>query len=347
VKNITPHIVERFLERLLNAGEKEIAAFSERWREHANRRTLITVVVSGVVVIALYVFAIQPPEEFPVGELVSIPEGTSLSKTGDTLQQQGVVRSAVLFKVLVTLLGAERAIHAGDYLFDQPLDVFAISRAIAIGQYGLEPVRIRVPEGASAKEISRIFKTQLPRFNAGNFLAQAQTFEGYLFPDTYFFLPNTTEGTVLEALRQNFDTHVATIQVEIDSSSRSLSDLVIMASILEREAYNMADRRLIAGVLWSRMARGMPLQVDAPFVYSLGKGTFQLTVKDLTSDSPYNTYKHKGLPPTPIGNPSLDSILAAATPTKTDYLYFLADKNGVTHYCKTYSCHLANKAKYF
>ncbi len=197
------------------------------------------------------------------------------------------------------------------------------------------------------EEVSKIFGSRLLRFSADNFLAQAKPYEGHLFPDTYFFLPNAAEDTVLQAMRQNFETHVATIEPALASSTRQLSDIVIMASILEREAYNTSDRRLIAGVLWNRIARGMPLQVDAVFTYSIGKGTFQLTMKDLVSDSPYNTYVNKGLPPTPIGNPSLDSILAAATPMKTDYLYFLADRHGVTHYCKTYSCQLSNKARYF
>jgi UPF0755 protein len=263
------------------------------------------------------------------------------------LEEDGVVRSSLIFRLLVTVLGSERTVHAGDYLFDQPLDVFAIARAISVGRYGLEPFRTRIPEGASAEEISVILRNRLLRFNADTFLSEAKPYEGYLFPDTYFFLPNAAEDTVLQAMRQNFDTHITTIEPKIASSTRSLSDIVIMASILEREAYNSTDRRLIAGVLWNRITRGMPLQVDAPFAYSIGKGTFQLTMKDLVTPSPYNTYVNKGLPPTPIGNPSLDSILAAATPTKTDYLYFLADKNGITHYCKTYACQLANKARYF
>lgn len=339
--------LDEVLVRLLDAGQSALKELSVRWREHTNQRTIVILLASGALAILLYVFVVQPPDDFPVGELVSVSEGTSLSATGSELKQDGVVRSAVAFRVLVTLLGAERTVHAGDYLFDKPLDVFAIARAIAVGQYGLEPLRIRVPEGASVKEIGTIFETRLQRFNAANFLAQAEPLEGYLFPDTYFFLPNTTEDTVLQAMRQNFDTHVATLQPVVASSSRSFSDIITMASILEREAYNTADRKLIAGVLWNRIERGMPLQVDAVFAYSIGKGTFQLTVKDLTTPSPYNTYVNKGLPPTPIGNPSLDSIEAALEPTPSDYLYFLADHKGVTHYCKTYSCQLANKAKYF
>lgn len=338
---------DRSLEEIFQIGRAIMRDMSETWRVHSNRRTLIAIIAVGFFSISLYILAIRPPETFPVGELVSVPEGTSLSETARILKEDGVIRSPTLFRVLVTLLGAERTIHAGDYLFDRPLDLFAIARAIAIGRYGLEPYRVRVPEGATVEEIATIFATRLQRFNAGNFLAAARPLEGYLFPDTYYFLPNTTEDTVLQAMRQNFDTHLETIQDEIDASEYSLTDIIIMASIVEREASNSDDRRLIAGVLWNRIGIDMPLQVDAPFAYSLGKGTFELTVKDLTTPSPYNTYVHKGLPPTPIGNPSLDSLEAAANPAETDYLYFLADKHGVTHFCKTYACQVANKAKYF
>jgi UPF0755 protein len=336
-----------FVERLLDMIEADAALFSQRWQMHTNRRSLIAIVVGGLLITALYIFAVEPPDSFPVGDLVSVPQGTSLSATAQILKDDGVIRSTLAFRILVTILGAERSLHAGDYQFQEPLDVFAIAHAIAVGQYGLQPVRVRVPEGSTVVEIGRLFASRLPRFNAVNFDAQAPQFEGYLFPDTYFFLPNTTEDTVLQAMRQNFDTHIQPLQTQIASSTHSLSDIVIMASIIEREAYSTTDRKLISGVLWNRIAKKMPLQVDAPFAYSLGKGTFDLTVKDLTTPSPYNTYVNKGLPPTAIGNPSLDSIEAALNPTPNDYLYFLADKSGVTHYCKTYSCQLANKAKYF
>ena len=324
-----------------------VAAFLERSSRGANRRTLVIVCALGLIVLVSYLFVIQPPDQFPVGDLVSIPEGTSLHDAAQILYDNGTIRSPLVFELLVSIEGSERSIHAGDYLFTQPLTIFGVAHAVAVGQYGLAPVRISVPEGATAKEMSVLFASRLQRFDAKQFLAAAQPDEGYLFPDTYYFLPNATESVVLQAMRQNFDTHVVSIEPKIASSTHSLHDIVIMASIVEREASNSADRHVIAGVLWNRIAKGMPLQVDSPFWYSLGKGTFDLTVQDLKNDSPYNTYVNKGLPPTAISNPSLDSLDAAADPTPNDYLYFLADRSGVTHFCKTYSCQLANKAKYF
>ena len=338
----------RWLERVFARGGEIEGSLSEHWRRHTNRRTIIIALVAGACAAYLYINIIQPPDTFPTGTLVSIPEGASLSEASISLEELGVVRSGFALKVLVTLSGNSRDVHAGDYLFKEPASLFSVARAISIGAYGLEPVRVRIPEGATTKRMATILSAaHLQRFDPADFLAKAQPQEGYLFPDTYFFLPNTTAATVIKAMRQNFDTQIATIAPQLASSTSSLSDIVIMASILEREAYNTADRRMIAGVLWNRLSKGMPLQVDVTFLYTIGKGTFQLTMADLTSDSPYNTYKHKGLPPTPIGSPSLDSLLAAAVPTKNDYLYFLADRRGVTHYCKNYACQVANKAKYF
>ncbi len=332
-------LFERFLQFLSDAAE--------HWSKHTNRRTILTLIVGGTVLTWSYVALVQPPDDFPLGPLVTVPEGASLSEAARVLSESHAIRSEIAFKSFVKLSGHEGDIHAGDYLFKEPRDVFSVARALITGAYGLEPTRIRVREGATTKEMAALFAANLQRFDSAHFLASAQPQEGYFFPDTYFFLPNATDKLVEETMRQNFDEKIASIQPRIASSTHSLAEIVTMASILEREAYNTQDRRMIAGVLWNRLAKGMALQVDVTFAYTIGKGTFQLTMKDLTSDSPYNTYKYKGLPPTAIGSPSLDSILAAVTPIKSDNLYFLADHHGVTHYCKTYACQLANKAKYF
>lgn len=339
--------LEQFLERAFDVGHRFLDALSLRWREHTNRRTIIIIILVGALTAYAYTEFIEPPEAFPVGRLVTIDEGTPLKAVALDLEKEEVVQSAFALRLLVEAMGGERKVHAGDYLFKEPRDLFSVARALVVGAYGLEPIRIRVPEGATVAQMARLFGPQLQRFDAERFLAEATPKEGYFFPDTYFFLPNATDKTVEEVMRNNFEIHVATIEREIASSTRSLDEIVVMASILEREAYNTKDRRIIAGVLYNRLARGMPLQVDVTFAYTIGKGTFQLTLSDLTSDSPYNTYRYKGLPPGAIGSPSLDSLLAAATPIKNDYLYFLADHQGITHYCKNYACQLANKRRYF
>ena len=324
-------------------GEAEV---SESWKLHANRTSLIIIIGTGIVALVLYVFVVQTPATFPTDELVSVPEGLTLSQVSDTLYEDGAIRSPLAFRILIKILGHERGVQAGDYQFKEPLDIFTIARSISIGAFGLEAQHIFIPEGATTKQMSIIFSAKLQRFDQANFLAQAQPLEGYLFPDTYFFLPNATEDMVIQAMRQNFDDHEKQIDPLVQSSGRSLHDIVIMASIIEREARNTQDRRMISGVLWNRIDKKMALQVDVTFLYTIGKGTFQLTMKDLLSDSPYNTYVNKGLPPTPIGSPSLDSLIAAANPIKSDYFFYLADKNGVTHFSKTYKEHARKQLLY-
>jgi UPF0755 protein len=319
---------------------------SDRWRENANRRSLIIIFILGALSIYSYLYLIQPPDSFPLQKIVSIPSGESSKQVSELLQEKGIVRSAIAFRIMAVIQGYDRNIHAGDYIFTEPLDVFHLARIVGIGAYGLQPLKIRIPEGATTRLMATIFSIELQDFNAQNFFTKAEPLEGYLFPDTYFFLPNANENTVIEAMRQDFDLHEASIQEQVVAFGRPLSEDVIMASILEREANNTKDRQMIASVLWNRIARKMPLQADVTLQFTLPKSDFQLTFSDLASDSPYNTYNHPGLPPGPIGSPSISSLLSAVTPNKSNYLYYLADNNGVTHFCSTFACQKANEREY-
>lgn len=337
----------RYLQKFFDMSNMVQAKMSSLWREHPNRRTTLLLLLIGAFFLFSYTLFIRPPEAFPIGTLVEVKDGESVGELALSLQEQQVIRSPLFFKALIVLLGTERQVRAGDYLFKEPKDIFSVARAMSVGAFGLEPTRIRVVEGAMVKDMALLFEKRLLRFDAERFIELAQPLEGYLFPDTYFFLPNASEQAVIDAMRQNFDAHIAEIQPQIDAFGKPLSDVVKMASIIEREARNSEDRRKISSALWNRMDKNMALQVDVTFLYTIGKGTFDLTIDDLKSESPYNTYVHKGLPPTPIGSPSLDALEAAVNPPKTDFLFFLADHSGVTHFCKTYSCHEANKRRYY
>ena len=146
-------------------------------------------------------------------------------------------------------------------------------------------------------------------------------------------------------MHSNFLKKINTVKKIILNSGHSESDIVITASILEGEALP-ADRSTVAGILWKRISTGMPLQVDSSIKYITGKGSVDLSLNDLKINSPYNTYVYTGLPPTPINNPGIQAIISAATPTQTDYLYFLTEKDGTIHYAKTFAEHVANKVKY-
>ena len=193
-------------------------------------------------------------------------------------------------------------------------------------------------------DAGKIILEKVPEFNYRQFIDRAR--EGYTFPDTYFFRPGQSIEAILSVFENNFRVKIQRAQEVIQKSGHTQDEILIMASLLEKEAATMKDRQQIAGVLWHRIEIGMRLQVDAVFPYILGKNTFELTREDLAVDSPYNTYVYKGLPPGPINNPGLNAILAAATPIKSKYVYFLSDKEGNFHYAVTYAQHLANKAKY-
>ncbi len=272
-----------------------------------------------------------------------VPKGDGLSQISNSLKENGFIRAELPFKLCAYLFGGHSHSVTGVYEFEKPLGPCILAKRISKGTFSISPVKITIPEGFLKKEIIVRFK-EYPRFNASNFLINAP--EGYLFPDTYFFNPNMTEVDVIEKMTSNFQTHISPMQAEITKSKRTLKDIIIVASIVERETIFPEDRPKVAQVLWKRLDLGMPLQADATFAYINGKGTFQLTDEDLKINSPYNTYNRKGLPPTAIGNPGLDAIKATITPSKTNYLYFLSDKAGHMYFANSFEGHQANREKF-
>lgn len=294
----------------------------------------------------LYVGLISAPISFPTGAYVHIRSGETLSDAARVLKDRGVIRSEVLFSLLVRLFGGERSITAGEYFFPYRQNIFVIAERMGSGDFQVEPTRVRIVEGSTVEEVGIQLAESIPGFNLVEFVQKTRGKEGYLFPDTYFFMPGQDVNAILGAIDSNFNANIASVQSKIDAFGVPLSEVIVMASLLEREAPNTYDRRVIAGILWKRIELGMPLQVDAVFPYIIGKNTFELTRADLKTNSPYNTYTNKGLPPGPIANPSLDAIIAAVTPVETNYLFYLSDLDGTMHYSATYTQHLAAKDRY-
>lgn len=302
-------------------------------------------ILLAILLFAIYLFT-TPPQNFPSGILVRVSAGSSISQEAQILKNKHLIRSAFLFEAFSRIFGGR--IIAGEYAFPEAQHVFTVAARLARADYQIKPVRVTIIEGATVKDITDELAQKVPDFDAAAFLRAAQSKEGYLFPDTYFILPGADVSQVFDALQQNFNERLSepAVQKAIAAFGKPVADVITMASLLEKEAANSHDRRVIAGVLWHRIALGMPLQVDAVFPYILGKNSFTLTSSDLQVISPYNTYTHKGLPPGPIANPGLNSILAAVTPITTNYLFYLSDKQGIFHFCATYACHLANQKKY-
>ncbi|HVV15496.1 MAG TPA: endolytic transglycosylase MltG [Candidatus Paceibacterota bacterium] len=301
---------------------------------------------TAAVILLIYFAFLAAPFQFPTGAYVNIPSGSTLAEAADILKTRGIIRSEWMFQGLVRTAGTQHHVIAGEYFFPDKENVWSVARRLGAGDFEVEPARVRVLEGATVEDIGAQLQKSIPGFDLAAFMREARGKEGYLFPDTYFFMPGQDAHAILGAFANNFATHIASIQKQLDAFGKPLSDVVVMASLLEREAPETYDRRVIAGILWKRIKLGMPLQVDAVFPYIIGKNSYTLTKTDLKTDSPYNTYTNKGLPPGPIANPSLDAILAAVTPIETSYLYYLSDSSGNMYYSATYSQHLAAKQKY-
>lgn len=312
------------------------------------KRALIILCIGGVLLFALRTLEklIAPPKIFPTPYQITIDKGQTLFSISKELYEDGAIQSRRAFEMIVLTFGNESKINEGQYYFEKPVSVIEIGLRIIGKEFGVEKKRVTFPEGFSNKEMASRLTSTFEGFDTNTFMKLAKEKEGYLFPDTYGFFPDVKPELVIQALSSNFEKKIAPLRNDIKKSSRSEEEVVIMASIIEKEANGENDRALIAGILWNRIDAGIPLQVDAPFLYLLGKESRELTKKDLAIISPYNTYKNKGLPPSPINNPGLAAIKAAIYPQKSSYFYYLHDKEGNIHYASTFAEHTKNIRKF-
>ncbi len=309
-----------------------------------------SIIAAGIfcvaVVFVMAVFATIPPSDFPAETTFHIEGNSSLGQVTSGLYVDHLIKSEALFKSLVVILSGQRGIKAGDYLFASKESVIEIAWRLVHGEQGLMPIKVTIPEGFDAEQISGILGKDIPGFATSTFLAEAKPLEGYLFPDTYFFNIKTSPDDAIQAMQDLFNKKVVGESAGVAVSGHATSSIVIMASILEREATSSSDRRIIAGILWKRLDDKMPLEVDAVLAYALDKNGTKLTSGDLATDSPFNTYRNRGLPPSPIGNPGLSAIEDALSPASTTYWYYLSDSKGNIHYSDTYDGQIANESKY-
>jgi len=328
--------------------EQDAKNFSIQNQEPPQKRRFLVFAISFAAAIFFFIlFTLgRAPAEFLPDTFVEIEAGSSLSEIADLFEEKKIIRSPKLFVFFVRLEGRERAIESGTYLFTRPQNVFAVARRVATGNHGIEKVRVTIPEGTSTKEMAVLIGRSLPGVTFESFTKEGSAKEGYLFPDTYFFFSTATTGPVIDTLEKNFSDKTKRLREEARAMGMDWHEVITMASLVEEEAATEDDRRVISGILWKRIAKGMRLQVDAPFVYLIGKGSAELSQDDLAIDSPYNTYRYPGLPAGPISNPGLDSIEAAIYPQETPFFYYLSDKEGVIHYANTFEDHKLNKERY-
>lgn len=313
-------------------------------------KKVLTIIAAGIFsALGLsYYFFVAPPSDFPLNSIYSIEERRTLSEVSVEAKKQSLIKSPLFFKVFTILFSGNKGVISGDYVLNKKENIFGIAKRFADGDYRLSAVKITVPEGLNVYEIAEILskKNDLRNFNQREFFNLAKDKEGYLYPDTYFFLPNIKAKQIVETMEENFTEKIAPIQKDIKKSGKTFKEVLTMASILEKEVPKTEDRKIVAGILWKRISIGIPLQVDAVFPYITQRKGGTITRTDLKIDSPYNTYLNKGLPPGPISNPSLDAIMSAVSPKETKYLFYISDKKGITHFAKTLEEHNNNIERY-
>ncbi len=288
----------------------------------------------------------QAPSTFPVGTPITISPGTSVKAITEELAAAGVVRSATWLYVLLSWSHDPTNIKASTYIFPEPLTTDAVAKRLTEGDYLSTLIRVTHIEGERVRQLAERVGNELPNFDTNAFIALAEPYEGTLFPDTYLVPPTFTAEDVFTLLRNAYDEQLTVLRPIIATQPLSETDVIILASIVEREANELESKRTVAGILLSRLAIGMPLQADASIEYVLDKPLSQLTPEDLKRDTPYNTYLNQGLPPTPIGNPGLDAINAVLDPIDSPYLFYITGNDGTFYYAETYSEHQRNIERY-
>jgi UPF0755 protein len=329
----------------IGTSSKRVSQSRFKWRRFFVISTLM--VVFGAV-IGLYILQTlaQPPQNFPVGSPIEITPGSGVKEIATQMVTAGVVKSEILLYLAIILYHDPTTIKASTYVFEKPETVYEIARLLTVGDFDSDLIEFTHREGESNEDVANRAAATLTDFDAATFLKIAEGSEGKMFPETYWIPADFSEAALYDKMRATYEETVGPLRPKITESGLSESDVITLASIIEREANSPESMRLVAGILRNRLDEGMYLQVDASIEYALHKPLSELTPEDLTSDSPYNTYTNPGLPPTPIGNPGLVSIMAVLAPEASPYFFYITDESGTFHYAKTFDEHKINIARY-
>jgi UPF0755 protein len=303
---------------------------------------------TAAIAASLLTGACSGPHGAPVR--VIIPRGASFRVAADSMAASGVIGTPLFFRIYARLHGRDRQIHAGTYLLRQGTAWNDVARAMNGGTGIIN--RVTIPEGFTIAQITAVLVHALNADSdsidavvhdsalRSHLDDPAPTLEGYLFPDTYVFAPGTTARQAITEMVKRFEREW---KPEYDTQAQALGftrhQIVTMASIVEKEARVPEERPVIAAVYYNRLKDGMPLQADPTVQFALGHHTDRVLYRDLTVDSPYNTYLHPGLPPGPIASPGGASLRAALKPANVPFLYFVAAPDGHHEFRATMAGH--------
>jgi UPF0755 protein len=315
------------------------------------------VVVAAIVAGALFWYAVAADRSHPqASEQLVVQTGTTFDEIASQLVAGGVIGNTLTFRILARLRDEDAVVRAGEYRFGPHVTQSEVLHALVTG--GAQVAAwVTIPEGFTAEQIAA--RLQSDGFGSsaalrGDFVRETllvdgtrtKSLEGFLFPSTYLMPLGAAPEQIAALLTVQF-----LKELPRDAASRaralhvSVTQGVTVASLVEREAKSQADRPKIAAVIYNRLRLGMPLQVDATIEYALPQHKSALSFADLRIDSPYNSYVHAGLPPTPIANPGLASLEAAFHPAKSEDLYYVYCGNGRHVFAKTLAEHQANVAR--
>ena len=316
---------------------------------------IVALLIGANVGMWLYNRAMRPGAVPTAVRIVAIPEGS----TARTIAEEFLPRrfDRRLFCMLARIRGLDESLRYGSYRVSRSMSLWDLIDVLAEG-VPAESLKVTLPEGFTIEHIAGtlarrkivaadefILAANDPEL-AASLGVPAGTLEGYLFPDTYQFLPETPAEDVIRMLVARFRQVMADEQGSATLSAADVYDIVTVASIVEREALLDEEKPLVAAVIYNRLARGMRLQCDATIRYGLKQYDRHLTYAELDADTPYNSYLHGGLPPTPICNPGRMSLRAALRPADSDYLYFVSRNNGTHRFSRTLAEHNAAVRKY-
>jgi UPF0755 protein len=288
---------------------------------------------------------------------VIVPRGSTFHDIAEQLAEAGVIGNATAFRLYAKLRHADTAAHAGAFRFKPHEPAASVLAQLQSG--GAQIAKwVTIPEGFTARQVAQRLEEDgfgsaqayYSAFMHDSIVAggvRSKNLEGYLFPSTYLIPTDATPKIVEQILTAQFLKELPPDAVEKAKARRlTVPQVVTLASLIEREAKADDERPLMAGVYYNRLRIGMPLEVDASIEYALPEHHDVITYGDLKTDSPYNTYLHQGLPPTPIANPGEPSLLAAFNPKPSPYLYYVYKGNGHHAFAKTLAEQNANVAKY-
>ena len=320
---------------------------------------ILVLLVGGLGFLSWWTWATKPYSSTGNSEKITITAGTTAAQLAEELHQRHLIRSAWMFRYLARSQQSNFKIYVGDYLLAPLMSPDEMIKTLFKGSQSSEVNRVTIPEGFSTEQIIALLvqkgigsKAEFTKVVTEDefpypFLKGApkgiHRLEGYLFPNTYNIDKNTSPHAVIDLLIQQFAKELTPdVQKQIGTLKLTVPQWVTLGSLVEKEAVKESDRPLIASVVMNRLEINKPLQIDATIQFLLDTPKPKLYNKDLQIPSPYNTYLHRGLPPGPIANPGHASLQAALYPTKTDFIYYVAKKDGYHAFAKTYAEHLKN-----